>query len=225
MIANRQKTVHAAVSVLLALCIAPYYVFGNFIKAGSTTTPKPAATKSEPRMAGRLVTRGNLPVLVNGYGSYTGTTIFTGTTIITPVGVRATVQLAGVGSLDLSSNTTAVVDFGGDNVKGTLKHGCAILTTNPDIDGKLITPDGAVLSTDRATRSSVTVCSNEEPEENAANNQKPSTSDPWFGFSPSSTIAMIGAGTIFAANRHRGCCCCCCCRNPSPSSPNDCGCP
>jgi hypothetical protein len=54
-----------------------------------------------------------------------------------------------------------------------------------------------------------------------------------FGLNPTSTIALIGAGSVFAASRNKDksdgfcchcCCCCCCCgKNPSPSSPRSCG--
>jgi hypothetical protein len=196
-----------------------------------------AALKPKHRLAARLVARGNLPVLVNGYGSYTGATIFTGATIQTPGGVRATVQLGELGSLDLSPNTTAVVDFGDGAVKGTLKRGCAVLTTSPNVIGSLVTPSGASMLTERAIRSSVTACSDDDPaamgNAQTGSSNKPTSSNPWiFGLNSASTIAMIGAGGVYAARRGKDksdgfccCCCCCCCgKNPSPSSPNDCGC-
>jgi hypothetical protein len=238
MILRHKKSVRASVSLLLTLCIAPCHVLGAL--TDSDGKQKTAVAPPKHRLAARLVARGNLPVLVNGYGSYTGSTIFTGATIQTPGGVRATVQLGALGSLDLSPNTIAVVDFGDGNIKGTLKRGCAVLTTSPNVIGSLVTPSGASMLTERATRSSVTACSDDDPatmgNAQTGGSNKRTTSNPqnpWiFGLNSASTIAMIGAGGVYAARRGKDksdgfccCCCCCCCgKNPSPSSPNDCGC-
>lgn len=232
MITKHQKFVRIVICLLISLCIAPHQALGRFNldKLDNGVKPIPAAAARHVVTAARLITRGNLPVLVNGYGSYTGATVLTGATIQTPGGVRATVQVGEMGIIDLSPDTIAIIDFDNGNVKGMLKRGCAVLTTYPNINGLLIVPDGTSMTTDKANRSSVTACSENDPSsiENDATNSanRRSVSDPWiFGLNPASTIAMIGAGSIFAANRGRNCCCCCCCgRNPSPSNPQDCGC-
>lgn len=233
MIFRHKKSARASVSLLLVLCIAPCHVLGALTDLDGKQKTAVAAPKH--RLAARLVARGNLPVLVNGYGSYTGATIFTGATIQTPGGVRATLELGELGRLDLSPNTIAVVDFGDGVINGTLKRSCAILTTNANVNGSLITPAGVSMAPDKTSRSSVSACSEEgssEPE-NATTKKanQPAASTPWiFGLNPTSTIAMIGAGGIFAASRSKDksgsfCCCCCCCgKNPSPSSPRGCGC-
>lgn len=224
MITKLQKLAGVAISLLMVLCFAPNHVLGSFTKPGRVTLPKNASATAEPNATGRLVTRGNQPVLVNGYGSYSGTTILTGATIQTPTGVRATIQLADLGSIDLAPNTTAVVDFSKANVKGTLKRGCAVLITNPEVTGVLVTPDGDSKFTEKAVRSSVTSCSTEE-EAAAAEPAAKAAKNPWiFDLNPSSTIDMLRLGMMWGASRGRGKCCCCCCCNPSPSSPTDCGC-
>ncbi len=221
MITKRQKLIGAAMCLFMMLCIAPNHVLGSFTKSGPVTVPKSASVKPEPNATGRLVTRGNQPVLVNGYGSYSGATILPGATIQTPTGVRATIQLADLGSIELSPNTTAVVDFSKANVKGTLKRGCAVLVTNPEVAGVLISPGGDSKFTEKTVRSSVTSCSEEEA---AATEPAVKTKgNPWvFDLNPGSTVDLLRMGMLWGAGRGRGNCCCCCCCNPSPSSPTDC---
>lgn len=225
MISKRQKMIGAATALFIVLCVSPHSAMGKLGERTAKTAPRSEAARGNAAVTARLVARGNQPVLVNGYGSYTGATVMTGATIQTPDGVRATLQLAKLGSFELSPNTIAVVDFDGADLKGTLKRGCAVLTTYPSVSGKLVTPDGGTMSTDNTVRSSVTACS-DEASSNAATSSK-SGSPPWvFDLNPGSMIDIVRAGMIFGANGNRNrCCCCCCCRNPSPSSPNDCGCP
>ncbi|HQR35530.1 MAG TPA: hypothetical protein PLK30_22515 [Blastocatellia bacterium] len=228
MITNRRKVIGGAVVLLITLSSLPHSALGKFVSLKPDVKPQPKVTNPNPSVSARLVARGNQPVLVNGYGAYTGATVLTGATIQTPDGVRATLQLAKLGSFDLSPNAIAVVDFDHAEVTGTLKRGCAVLTTHPDIRGKLVTPDGTSLTTDTVARSSVTACSEETSSNDVVRSNKKSGSSSWIFdlVNPGSMIDMIQTGVFLGANRGGNrCCCCCCCRNPSPSSPNDCGCP
>ncbi len=229
MTSRSNKSIRVAVNLFLILALAHFHALGDLPGKPSDEKQKTVAAASGHKLAARLVARGNLPVLVNGHGAYTGATIFTGATIQTPGSVRATVQLGELGTLDLSPNTIATLDFGNNHVKGTLKRGCAILTTNPNTAGTLLTPDGTSISTEPARRSSVTACSGEDPATAKASNANPSgQSNSWISrFNNASTLGLLGAGGMFAVRKGlRGCCCCCCCgKNPSPSSPQDCGCP
>ncbi len=226
MISKSQKIIGAAIILFLWLCGSPHSAMGKFGVTKPDASPRPAKSKPKSNVTARLVTRGNQPVLVNGYSSYTGATVLTGATIQTPDGVRATLQLANLGSFDLSPNTIAVLEFDTEDLKGTLKRGCAVLTTYPKVNGKLLTPDGTAMSTDNLTRSSVTACSEENAASEAAAANDKSGSSPWvFDVTPGSMVDMARAGIFWGAAGNRGrCCCCCCCKNPSPSSPHDCGC-
>ncbi|MBL8190408.1 MAG: hypothetical protein JNK38_20495 [Acidobacteria bacterium] len=226
MISKHQKMIGVAILMFLWLCGSPHSAMGKFGASTPGAGPRPAKPKNNTSVTARLVTRGNQPVLVNGYSSYTGATVLTGATIQTPDGVRATLQLANLGSFDLSPNTIAVLEFDIADLKGTLKRGCAVLTTYPKVNGKLLTPDGATMATDSLIRSSVTACSEENAASEAASANNKSGSSPWvFDVTPGSMVDMVRAGIFWGAAGNRGrCCCCCCCRNPSPSDPNDCGC-
>jgi len=204
MIFRRQKSVRAATSLLLALCITPGYVLGALTGWDSDANPKTATPSPKRQIAARLTVRGNLPALVNGNGSYTGATVLTGATIQTPGGVRATIQLGGLGSLDLSPNTIAVIDFSNDAVTGTLRKGCATLTATKNVSGLLLTPEGTSLSTEKMALPSVTACSADAtaPAGSGAANTtiKPAPARPGiFGLNPSSTLALLGAGGLAAS--------------------------
>lgn len=225
-----QKLVKA-LALCLIVCLSSLPSLGREgEKRDKTKAVLPAPV---PQMAGKLITRGNQPVVVNGYIVGTGTTILTGSTIQTFNGAKASVQLGALGSFELSPNSTVMLSFGGDQVTGTLKRGCAMLTTNPNIAGTLTTPDGMLTKTDASKLSSVNVCAAGGEETAAApelNNAAPTNqSRGVFGVSPGSMMGLLGAAGYFAGvgvsraadngSNSSCCCCCCCCCNPSPSRP------
>jgi hypothetical protein len=205
MTSRRQKTVGKVISLFLALSLAPCYAFGNL--NGSDPDAKPTAVIPAPKRqsAARLAVRGNLPVLVNGNGSFTGATILSGATIQTPGSVRATIQLGGLGSIDLTPNTVARIDFDNDTIKGTLRRGCATLSANKEVSGTLMTPDGTSVTTEKGAPSTVNVCSADAsaPIPTGAGTGTGTGSVPaptaatksgLFGLSPNSMLALLGAG-------------------------------
>jgi len=228
-----------ALALFLTICLLSLPVLSRGDEKDDKN--KAIVAKPTPQASGKLMTRGNQPVLVNGYIVGTGTTILTGATIQTFNGTRASVQLGTLGSFELSPNSTATLAFGGDQttgqvtgqVTGMLKRGCATLTTNPNIAGALSTPDGMLTKTDSAKLSSVNVCV-PGTEETAAttpelNNTPPANnrSQGIFGLGPGTTYGLlgaasyvvgVGAGRATGNNTNQNCCCCCCC-NPSPSTP------
>lgn len=213
-------------ALFLTLCLLTLPGLGNGSEKNEKA--KPASSSPVPQLAGKLMTRGNQPVLVNGYIVGTGTTILTGATIQTFNGTKATVRLGTLGSFELAPNSTATLAFAGDQVTGMLKRGCATLTTNASIAGTLSTPDGMLTKTDASKLSSVNVCAPGTEDAAAVhdptpdlNNAAPQNNRRWGGISPWGLLGAasyaIGVGSA-RANRDTtsGCCCCC---NPSPSSP------
>lgn len=228
-----QKSVRAMVLIMI-LCLSSLPAQSR--EAGKSDKTKPGVSSPTPQLAGKLVTRGNQPVVVNGYIVGTGTTILTGATIQTFNGTRAFVQLGALGNFELSPNSTATLAFGTNQVTGMLKRGCATLTTNASIAGALSTPDGILTRTDETKLSSINVCA--PGSEDAAQVQPDldngasanSGRRGIFGAFPNSgtTMGLLGAATYFAgvgtikANNNgsnNNCCYCCCCCNPSPSKP------
>jgi len=228
-----------ALALFLTVCLLSLPVLSREDEKKEKNKAVPALPT--PQASGKLITRGNQPVLVNGYIVGTGTTILTGTTIQTFNGTKATVQLGALGSFELSPNSTATLEFIGDpmtnaatgqitgQVTGVLKRGCATLSTNPNVAGALGTPDGMMTRTDSGKLSSVNVCvpgtdeaANTPPE---LNNAAPTNKRGIFGVSPGTTLGLLSAASYFAGvgvsraadNGSDPTCCCCC--NPSPSKP------
>jgi len=236
-------------ALFLALFLLPLNVQSKGDDGNKDNKKKPVISIPALKAAGKLVTRGNQPVLVNGNIVGTGTTILTGATIQTFNGTRATIQLGALGSFELSPNSAATLAFAGDasagNITGILKRGCATLTANANVDGALATPDGAMLKTDKSRPSSVNVCAPGTEDAalfdplkdlNTSNPPDDDRSRGIFGLTPNSgtTWGLLGAASYFAGtgtarlvingNSHNGsgccyCCCCCCGTNPSPCRP------
>lgn len=111
---------------------------------------------------GRLSTRGNNPVSVNGTNAKSGETIFSGQSIQTPDGVGATVQLPGLGRVDIAPNTNLTLTFEDGKINVTLASGCAVLTANRGTAGTLQSGD-STQQTDAANGGTIDVCASRTP--------------------------------------------------------------
>ena len=118
-----------------------------------------ASTGSIPQAAGqgRLTTRGNNPVTVNGNNAKSGETIFSGQSIQTPAGVGATVNLPELGRVDITPGSNLTLTFENGKMKVTLVSGCVILTANKGITGT-IESGGSTQETEPATGGTIDVC-------------------------------------------------------------------
>lgn len=238
-----QKSVKT-LSLFLTLCLLPLSVHSKADDKGDKNKPLPPAI---PLLAGKLVTRGNQPVLVNGNIVGTGTTILTGATIQTFNGTRAAVRIGALGNFELAPNSSAALVFSGDpnsgQISGILKRGCATLTANTNIAGSLATPDGMMTKTDSSRLSSVNVCTADAGNSPLTDPLKDLNPSPPADDSKSRGIFGLGAnsgttwGLLTAASyfvgtgtarlvinpdaNGNGCgtCCCCCGTNPSPCRP------
>lgn len=104
---------------------------------------------SSSQVSGRLSTRGNRSIVVNGNNTEPGATILDGATIETPDGTGATVNLGALGEIDLAPNTVAVINYSNGQVKVTLKRGCAIVRSRQGVAGAIETPDGTNVPADQ----------------------------------------------------------------------------
>ncbi len=128
-----------AVSILLVLTVSSAWVFG--------VTPS--------RIVGKLKTRENKPVKVNGNKTSSGTSILSGAQIQTPEGIGATVELGPLGRLDMTPKADLTLTFSETGIDVELRSGCAVLTTKVGVKGSLIASDGKLLQTDPSKLSSV----------------------------------------------------------------------
>lgn len=113
------------------------------------------AVLAKPATMGKLKTRNNKPVMVNGHKATTGTTLMSGSTIQSPENVGATIDLGSLGRLDIAAKSDLTVTFGDAVVSVQLRSGYVVLTTNKGVSGTVNTADGEVFRTDSAKNSSV----------------------------------------------------------------------
>ena len=101
---------------------------------------------------GRLTTRGNQPVTVNGNSVVSGATIPSGATISTGDGVGASINLGPLGSVELAPNTQVTIEYSDGQMKVTLTQGCLIVRNKKGTYAEIDTPQGKVASNDLNTK-------------------------------------------------------------------------
>src|SRR5581483_2239532 len=148
----RNKTASKVLTFIVVTVLSQVYVHADLTKAGANKSA-PVTAKTGTRLAGRLTADG--PVVVNGNKARTGDTIFPGAALETPAGVGATVQLGGLGQLDLSPNSSLTLSFDQGNIQGELLKGCAILSANRGVSGMLSLPRGV---SKRAAGNTISAC-------------------------------------------------------------------
>src|ERR1043165_8204939 len=105
-----------------------------------------------PQTLGRLTTRGNQPVTVNGNSVVSGATIPSGATISTSDGVGATINLGPLGSVELAPNTEVTIEYSDGRIKVTVIQGCLILRNKKGTYAEIDTAQGKVASNDPNTK-------------------------------------------------------------------------
>ena len=149
---RKMKTTIAALLIYSTLQVSGQLAFAN---------SGPPATKVavQQQLVGRLTTRDNRPVAVNGLSAASGAAITSGATIETKAGESATVDLGSLGRLDISPNTKVVLTFDErGELKALVTFGCVILTANRNTRGEVATEKGVVGTTDPAVGGVVEMC-------------------------------------------------------------------
>lgn len=98
-----------------------------------------------PQLSGKLLTTNSLPVLVNGNSANSGATITSGTLIATPDTVSATIQIPGLGEVELAPGSIATLEFSNGMLKVTLKKGCVISRGNVNTRSSVVDETGKTL--------------------------------------------------------------------------------
>ena len=125
-----------ATALGLALAVSHVFLSAEIVRAASSRLAA-AAAPAQGAAQGRLTTRGNNPVTVNGNSARSGETVFTGQSIQTPAGVGATVNLPGLGRVDIAPDSNVTLSFGDGKINVTVISGCAVLTANRGTAGTL----------------------------------------------------------------------------------------
>jgi len=145
-----------SVALLLIFCVAQLYVQVN-LAAG----PIPAAG-SIPMPAqgpvGKLVVRGNQPVLVNGNAASDGSSIMAGATLETGDQTSAVIDLGSLGTIELAPNTKAIIDYSNGQIKVKLISGCAIVHSKKGTDSDIATDQGSAAHSNSSHAGLLNVC-------------------------------------------------------------------
>jgi hypothetical protein len=106
-------------------------------------------------ITGRLSTKNNQPITVNGNSAGSGSTILTGATIETPDQVSATIDLGDGGTVELQPNSKIQLDYDiNGNVRVKAIRGCAVVRKKTNVlPGEMeIYTDSASEKTDKKRR-------------------------------------------------------------------------
>lgn len=98
------------------------------------------------QIVAKVLTMGG-SIKVNNADTPTGSSIVSGAVVETPDNVAATIQIGSLGVVELPPGTSAIIEFAGNNIKVTLKRGCAVLQTNKGTTGSVVDTNGKFLST------------------------------------------------------------------------------
>lgn len=150
-----------ATALGLALTVTHVCLSAELVQAATARlVAKATAPQGGPQ--GRLTTRGNNSVTVNGNGARSGETIFSGQSIQTPEGVGATVNLPNIGRVDIAPNSNVTLSFENGKLNVNIVSGCAILTANPGTAGSM-TSGGSTQNTEGEQGGVLDVCSSTTP--------------------------------------------------------------
>lgn len=198
---NQKRRGSKVIAALLLFSIAQISLQVGLAEPNNTTTP----VVIPQQVVGRLTTRNNQPVTVNGLSANTGASVLTGATIETGADQSATVNLGPLGSLDISPSTKLVLTYDDEgNIKAVIATGCAILTAKKNTTGEIATEQGTAGKTDPATGGVLNVCFPQgaaAPIINTAPAGVPATagggSGGLFGLGTAATVAIFaGIGAV-----------------------------
>ena len=150
----KRRKASAAIAALLLFSISQVGLQIGFAKPNAPRT----ATVIPQQVIGRLATRNNQPITVNGQSASTGASLVSGATIETAADQSATVNLGPLGSVDISPNTKVVLTFETGSLKADVVYGCVILRARKNTTGEITTEKGSIGKTDPAAGGTLEMC-------------------------------------------------------------------
>ncbi len=148
---HKRRRATSAIALLLVFSLSQLYVQANL----AVKSPKAKTSVAVPARTGKLMTRGNHPISLNGNRTTSGTTVLSGSELLTPAGVGASVQLGRIGLVRLAPETSLTLNFDDKSIDVTLSSGYATLTTNEGIRGSITMPDGKTVRNDVSKLSTI----------------------------------------------------------------------
>lgn len=129
---------------LVTIFVLTFCLLGTVLISSAQTLP-----------TGKLKTRNNKQVTLNGNKAVSGTTVLSGAQIQTPEKVGATVEINGLGRLDMAPQVDLKIEFVAGQITVELKSGYVVLTTAKGVKGLVKMPDGKTIELDGTKQSSV----------------------------------------------------------------------
>lgn len=175
-----------AIAALLLFSVLQIGLQIGLAEPAEPSTP----TTIAPQLVGRLTTKNNQPITVNGLSANTGASILSGATIETGADQSATVDLGPLGSLQIAQNTKVVLTFDEQkNVKALVMLGCVTLRANAGTNGEIANEQASLGRTDPAAGGVLNNCS-------PPPSPRPATGEQGglFGLGRAATIAILATG-------------------------------
>ncbi|HEU4432723.1 MAG TPA: hypothetical protein VFR51_04960 [Pyrinomonadaceae bacterium] len=147
-----------AIAALILFSIAQVGLQVGLAEPTITTT----ATTVLPQVIGRLTTRNNQPIQVNGLSATTGASILSGATLETGADQSAIVKISGVlrrplvtgtvGAVEIAPNSKVVLTFDEQgNLKALVMFGCVKVSAERNATGEVAIEQGSLAKTDPAS--------------------------------------------------------------------------
>ena len=150
----RRRKAFKVIAALLLFSISQIGLQIGFAEPHATKTP----LVIPQQIVGRLVTRNNQPITVNGQSASTGASIVSGGVIETAADQSATVNVGPLGSLEIAPNTKVMLTFETGSLKAAVTFGCVILRAKKGTTGEIETEKGSIGKTDPATGGVLEMC-------------------------------------------------------------------
>jgi hypothetical protein len=156
MMTSKYSAAFKLTALLMVLSLAQVYVLAGSTRAITTipsvtplANPEKAKLPQPPQaVMGKLVTRGNRPVSVNGNNMTSGATILSGATIETGDAVGATINLGPLGTIDIAPNSKVTIEFSNGQIKVTIIQGCAVVRNKKGTYAEIYTDKGLATHND-----------------------------------------------------------------------------
>jgi len=116
-----------------------------------------AASLFPQSITGKLITRGNQAITVNGNPATSGATVLSDSSIVTGDQVSATINLGPLGSVEIAPNTKINIKFSDGQIIVTLIEGCLVVRAKQGTYGEINASQGKITSNDPTSKEAATL--------------------------------------------------------------------
>jgi hypothetical protein len=153
-----KKRITILVSLFLVFAMTQVYLTKSLASPQPAPDSSASSLPAQQSITGVLTTQGNQGITLNGAAATSGATVISGANIETPAGVGATVNIGGLGSLQIDPNTKLALVFQNGSITVTLFQGCVVLRTKKGTTGEVDSPQKVGTKTDPVRDGMIQVC-------------------------------------------------------------------